>query len=171
MAENVEGSFRKRLEVQNIRADKSTEHAGNKPPKKRRLSCLGAGLAIIVVSAIAVMLAPDTPPKVQTAEEIADRREFLAQKEAMTALSDTAALIYCKRLVEQSAKWDYDWDSFTGIPDDVTYSRATTADGDIEVTVRGSGLKLQNGFGAWARRNFSCSIMAKTKKVTDLQIF
>lgn len=171
MAGNFEEEFKKRIKAQNIRTDKSEKPVADSPPKKRRMSCLGVALATVAVLAVAAALAPETPPKVLTAQEAAQRREHLAHKEAMEALSNTEALTYCQRLVEQSAKWEYDWESFTSTPDDVTYARATTDDGDIEVTVRGSGLKLQNGFGAWARRDFSCSVMAKTKKVTDLQIY
>jgi hypothetical protein len=140
-------------------------------PKKGRLSCLGALLAIGAVIAIAFVAAPDRAPADPAGEGTARKLNKTSEVSLKTEIDDNEALIMCKYRAEESAKYDHEWEGLFGVPDKKGIDRKVTDDGDVTVVVHGCGLKLQNGFGAWSRHDFICEVSSKRKSVTGFHIF
>ena len=66
----------------------------------------------------------------------------------------------CAFLVEQYAKYDFKWEGYG--------SKFSNYSGKVKkpyvLTIFGDKIKLQNGFGAWKRKQYSCDYNVKEKK-------
>ena len=66
----------------------------------------------------------------------------------------------CALLVEQYAKYDFKWEGYG--------SKFSNYSGKVKkpyvLTIFGDKIKLQNGFGAWQRKQYSCDYNVKEKK-------
>ncbi len=74
----------------------------------------------------------------------------------------------CQRVIEQLAKYDYEWtDGWLG----TKFGSFAWKDRKSGVlTYFGSEIKFQNGFGAWQKMNYACDYDPKTETVLDVRI-
>lgn len=79
------------------------------------------------------------------------------------------ASVACADAVQSVAKWDYEWtDTWT----EPKFSRYRWKDkGTGVITYTGDKLKLQNGFGAWKRADYSCDYDPASKTVVGSSAF
>ena len=72
----------------------------------------------------------------------------------------------CTKSIEKLAKYDYKWDSWADGPRSNEWFQATDYMMDIRpneyyidgenLVLTGTSIKMQNGFGAWAKATFTC---------------
>ena len=105
--------------------------------------------------------------RIESAAE-ADAEAAKKSKAASAREIEIRAQVLCRYAIESLAKWDYEWVGTFGMPD---YGPAipggTAKDGGETLVIMGSGLKLQNGFGAWKRHNFLCTYNKITNSIAE----
>lgn len=74
----------------------------------------------------------------------------------------------CEKLVERSAKYQFEWTSGFMSPKFTNY-RWRDAN-QAQVTFYGDQIKMQNGFGAWQHMTYYCDYDTKSKAVLDLRM-
>ena len=93
----------------------------------------------------------------QEQEERACRKDLACWAERH--ISD--AMSVCRLLIQDSAKFDYEWDSWMN-PDFSKYAWKKKPKGIVSYF--GNDVKFQNMFGAWQRMSYWCSYDPETKK-------
>jgi len=108
--------------------------------------------------------APSEPAVSQIAEPAcSDEREC-----AIEALR-IPATVACRAAVEHRAQYDIRWED--GLLGEDTFTRAGWADETkTSVTFAGDAVSFQNGFGAFARVSYFCTVDRVSKAVVGLQI-
>jgi len=79
------------------------------------------------------------------------------------------ATVACRAAIERRAQYDVRWED--GLLGEETFTRAGWADATkTSLTFAGDAVSFQNGFGAFARVSYFCTVDRLSKAVVDLQI-
>ena len=137
--------------------------------RKRKIivGCIAAFVVLVIISAIGSALESEEskaaraeatrvaniPPTPIVDCDMACREKFATEAE-----------VKCPRHIEDLAKYDYEW------TDGVLGMKFTTArdNGGGLVTYGGDEVKFQNGFGAWQKMNYSCTIQVNNLAVIEV---
>ena len=120
------------------------------PKRKRGNLVLPSLLAAIVVALVASWLLGSVHDK--TGAELG-----VAQQSVYAPL-ESDARVTCAREIERLAKWSFEWtDSILGSQRFPSIKHVTGSSGAIPaIALAGDQIKMQNGFGAWARMKYFC---------------
>jgi len=150
----------------------SEEYRNKEINKKERAKIVGT---IIIVIIIAYMIfSPKSPEKPKAPPETPQQKAIRIEqcKKSLSCWGDKnmgKAIYYCKDKLEQLPRFDYKWDD--GYFDAEMFDSYKWADKDkLIITYVGHNLKIQNGFGAWRRAEYSCVYDTVNEKVLEVRM-